>query len=548
MAKKKAQFILSIGDEGAILTYVQGGAVLQRLYAPTANYGDTQPFLDAFQSDPKAPISMLVDVMDQSYLQQTLPPVSPLSVNNIIKRKMERDFAAEDLKGALKIGREKEGRRDWKYLFVTLSRSPQLDAWIDLVLDVPNRFEGIYLLPVEAENFMHTLQRSVYGKPKKDEQVGSGAMWQLLVAHTKVGGFRQVVLRNGKLIFARLAQPIGENQPEVVAGNIEQEISVTTEYLKRLSYSPDQGLDVIVISSDAVKKVIDATTIQARSTRIYSPYEVAQLIELPQAAEAGDQFADVLLAAAFSSAPKHLLKLESERQKELNRLYEGMMAARVGGGLLTVGSIAAILYYGASIPGAQSDISDLQQKTNVAQQELAVIKEQESKLPDSLEKMTDLVSLHQQLNDLGLEPDATLYQLQALGAWKEKVLLREIVWQSNKSVLSADNSSQGNGADKSESLKIELTLDMYGTEVGSREFNDKIDALTEELKRILPGYTVKLTGERPGNFNKTTDFSLDDASRDPIYEKPYYGVVYELTATADTISAQQQPANGGAGA
>jgi hypothetical protein len=548
MTSKKTQFILSIGDEGGILTHTRGGEVLRRLYAPTANYADTKAFIEAFESDPKATISMLVDVMDQSYLQQTLPPVSPLTINNLIKRKMERDFAAEDLKGALRIGREKEGRKDWKYLFVTLSRSPQLDAWIDMVLELKNPFSGIYLLPVEAESFIRDIHQSIHGKPsKKDPGLGSGAKWQLLVAHTKVGGFRQVVLKNGKLIFARLAQPIGENLPEVIAGNIEQEISVTAEYLKRLGYTDDQGLDVYVITGEAIKAAIDSKSIRATSAAVYSPYDVAQLIGMPEAAEQGDQFADVLMAAVFAATPKHLLRLQSERQKQLNSMYDGIRAAKVGGTVVTLGAIAASAYFGVLIPGAQDEIESYQQQIRMADQDMEKIREEEGKLPDSLEKMTDLVSVHKQLNNMGYTPDQFLHQLAALQNWQEKVLLRDVDWLSEKNALSSGNSAAGGFGNTDvppEELLVKLTLDMYGTQVGSRAFNIKIDALTDQLQKIFPGYEVKLTGERPGNYNKTTDFSLDEESRDPIFNLPYYSVVYELKATSETINAAQQNGNG----
>lgn len=535
MAGKSGKFILSIGDEGGILTYVQGKAVVRRYFAPSPSYSDTRAFVEAMQADPKAPISMLVDVMDQSYIQQSLPPVSALSINNLIKRKMDRDFAADDLKGALQIGREKEGRRDWKYLFVTLSKTPQLQSWLDLVMELPNQFEGIYLLPVEAENFIHRLQDGIKGgagKKKKTPADDGEPKWQLLVAHNKVGGFRQVVLKNGKLMFARLAQPIGDNQPEVIAGNIEQEISVTIEYLKRLGYSEDQGMNVYVIASEYIKAAIDTSNINATAAHILSPHEAALAVGLDQATEAGDQFADVLLAAAFATARKRLLKLETKSQEHLNKLYSGILAVKAGGGAITVGAVAAAIYYAVLIPGASSDISDYEQQIRRAEAELEKVKEQEKNLPDNLEKITDLVAMHQLLNELGFTPTGALQAVERVDTPENRVYLQEFKWEVRDSILTQRGQSGGRGNDnaqkKNESLSMTLGFDMYGTEVGSKEFNTRIDAFTAELKEAFQGFEVQMRSERPGNIDRRTDFAVGQERRDPILEKPFYTVSYEI--------------------
>lgn len=564
MAKKKGKFILSIGDEGAILTYMQGKAVARRMFAPSANYSDTRGFLELFEGDKDAPISMMVDVMDQSYVQQSLPPVSSLSVNNLIKRKMERDFAADDLKGALQIGREKEGRRDWKYLFVTLSRSPQLESWIDLVIDLPNRFEGIYLLPVEAENFMHRLRDGLKGKPAKKPKVkkpkkgeapapeaeaapqppvpvaanSDDAAWQLLVAHNKVGGFRQVVLKNGKLIFARLAQPIGDNQPEVIAGNIEQEVSVTIEYLKRLGYSDDQGMDVYVITSEYIKASIDRGNINASSAYILTPYEAARKIGLEAVAEPNDQFADVLLAAAFATAKKRLLKLETAEQQKLNKLYGALLAVKGGSVVATLAAIGAIGYYGLMIPTAQEEIENSQRQIRSAEQDLARVKELEKNLPDNLEKITDLVAMHQLLTNLGLSPDEALRRIGMIEIPGHKLYLQSFDWSTANSVLAAPAGNQprtrntDNTNASGETLSLKLSFEMYGTSVGSEDFNLRIDDLMSQMRSIFAGFEVVYTGQRPGNEGEDEIIDLQkERARDPILDMPFWPVSFEITGT-----------------
>lgn len=551
MAKKSAKFILSIGDEGGILTYMQGKEVVRRLFAASSNYSDTRGFVELLGSDSSAPVYMLVDVMDQSYIQHTLPPVSPFTINNLIKRKMERDFSANDLKGALQIGREKEGRKDWKYLFVTLSQSQHLQSWLDMVMEQPNRFVGIYLLPVEAESFILRLREAVTGEKagKKKKGGDSGTPdWQLLVAHNKVGGFRQVVLRGGKLIFARLAQPVGDNQPEVIAGNIEQEISVTIEYLKRLGYSDDQGMNVFVITSEAIKQSIDAENVQATSTYTMTPHDAALRMGFEAVTEPQDQFADVLMAASFATAKKHLLKLQTPNQENLSKLYTGIKAVKWGGIGITAAAVLAAGYYAFLIPQTSGEIEKFEQQTRMAEQELEEVKEQEKSLPDNLDKMTDLVALHQQLNNLGIQPLAALEHF-SQSREGYTVMLSNVDWSVTNTIVSgaAQNTRGGNpDEENAETMELTLEMDMYGTEVGTQRFDEMVEEYTKKLEAAFAGYTVELTSDRPGMQDKTTDFVLGEDEIDPILEMPFYPLTFDISG-AGPAETEGEQADGAVG-
>ena len=109
---KAGHFVLIIGDDGAILVFMQGNTVVRRLFAPSPRPDHTSSIVDLIQSNPTVPISVLADVIDQQYVRHSFPPVSTFSVNNLVKRRMERDFQAEDLTGMLRLGRDKSGRTE----------------------------------------------------------------------------------------------------------------------------------------------------------------------------------------------------------------------------------------------------------------------------------------------------------------------------------------------------------------------------------------------------------------------------------------------------
>src|SRR4051812_47909467 len=108
---RSSKFVLFAGDEGAILIHMQGSSVLKRLFAPNPEPDSTKAFRDLLAAAPQVPLFMLVDMIDQSYVRHDLPPVSALSINRLVKRRLDRDFGVDDLKGAVRLGREKGGRR-----------------------------------------------------------------------------------------------------------------------------------------------------------------------------------------------------------------------------------------------------------------------------------------------------------------------------------------------------------------------------------------------------------------------------------------------------
>lgn len=553
---KKTKFILTVGDEGAILVYLDAGKVVRRLFAATPDYTNTRAMIECFEADPKAPIFMLVDVMDQSYIQQTLPPVSSLSVKNLIKRKMERDFAKEDLKGALQIGREKEGRRDWKYLFVTLSHSPQLQAWIDLIIDLPNAFKGIYLLPVEMENFIFSLRSAMKGKKLKKGKHDEGeAHWTLMVTHNKVGGFRQVVLKDDKLIFARLAQPIGDSKPDVIAGSIEQEVSVTIEYLKRLGYNPDQGLELFSITSDAIKANLTPSSFQASQVHLLTPFEASEHLKFEGVCEPNDQFADVVLSAAFARARGHLLKLETEQSKKLHQYNAAIMGARAFGGIAAVASLATVAVYGFQIPVKQSELEDMKQRQRLIQQRLDELKRiEETVLPEDLDQITEIVDLHSYLDDLGMMPTTTLAKLRDFLVGKN-VLLMQTRWQSSETIASKNGVGSGSAAARGrgrapqaaadteevvQPVELQFTLNVFETQRGTKGFNEYVqNELNPALREAFPDYAVRLNTGLPGiQEGDQLSIGLNPESIDPLLSQESFTLDYTLTMPKSAAGAQ----------
>lgn len=490
------KFILFVGDEGAILVYLEGGKVVKRMFAPNAEPQNAKSLLDLLHAHPTTPVYMLVDIIDQSYVRHDLPPVSSMSVNKLIRRRLERDFAPDDIKGALRLGRDSTGRKDWNYLLISLARTPQLAQWLDMAEGLPNRFKGIYLVPVEAQHFILSLAREV--REEKDENLSD---WQLLVSHNKVGGFRQVVLKRGQLIFTRLAQPIGETVPEVIAGNIEQEVLNTIEYLKRLSFQDQAGLNLYIIVSQEIKNAIDPTKFKVTSVDIFTPYEVANRLKIEHAALPGDHFGDVVLAAKFGLAGKPVLRLSNPALVRLNILHNARLALRaaciIAGGALLLYSASAL--YNAY--GLNNKTQELQKDKAVAEQRLAGVREQAKTLPADIDQITDVVSIYELFSKEDHLPFDVLAQMRP--ALEEGVLIKSINWQGPVFM-------DPNAATTASPYPVTLLMD-----VEFNKYTDSVDTFIaasnrffERIRAALPNYDLQYS-KLPGTIAETEEMQVD---------------------------------------
>ncbi|MES2985014.1 MAG: hypothetical protein V4735_07500 [Pseudomonadota bacterium] len=327
-ATRSRRFVLIIGDEGAILVFLHGTKVVRRLFAPSPQPSHTEAMVELMRANANVPFLVLADVLDQQYVRQSFPPVSSLSVGGLVQRRLDRDFQAEDLKGYLPLGRDKTGRKEWNFLLISLAKTPLMAEWLNLVVELPNPMSGVYLAPVEAANYLAALNRQLSGaKPQP---------WQLLISHNKVSGFRQVVFNENRLMFTRVSQAIDDAIPAVIAGNIEQEIINTIEYLKRLGFNENSDLDATVIISQDVIDSLDLNRFGFARVQVLTPLDVAEALQLEQAALSADRFGDVVMAASFGTTKKPVLAFSTAYLEKLNKIYKARIGIRALAALLVV--------------------------------------------------------------------------------------------------------------------------------------------------------------------------------------------------------------------
>lgn len=290
-------------------------------------------------------VTVLFDGNDQTYRKEEgIPKLSPIDRPRYVKRKLELAFPAYPIRASLEIKKTKKKKRASKqndkpeektgpsYLFVALPETEQVDRVSDAMLDAGVPIGGFGLLPVESSKLVAELAEKVFaGKGRKSR-------WALLVGQHETGGLRQIVVKEGNLALTRLTptSDAGPSGPGWVEDAV-RELQATTNYISRFGYSPEDGLDVMVICGDIEKQFFKPAEIGIPHFQCLNLNEAMRHIGVKASGNEKVNYADALHAAWISKNGR--LKLPV-RVPSLHRVMAPRLAASIGTIVLGLGVLA----------------------------------------------------------------------------------------------------------------------------------------------------------------------------------------------------------------
>lgn len=469
----KLKIVIIIGDNGTIVSLLDGKKLLQRLFVASTETEDSHSFSTFLSKYNEVPIYILLDTIDQTYTQQSLPGVSSMSIGKLVKKRLERDFAESDLKGAIQIKRQDGGRRDWLYMFVSTPQSESLLSWIELITKMNSRIMGIFLLPLEMERFVKNLNKIIF---KDDKEKSS---WQFLVTHNKSGGFRQIITHNGSVVFTRLIRQGKDTLPDILAGNIEQEIFNTIDYIRRLSFDDHEEIDVIAIVSKEIKKGLKTTNIRGRNLLVYTPFEIAEKLGFVDVATLEDKFSDILLTANFINS-KVKLKLNTKLTEKLQTLHTIQKYI----GVLCIGvipfTLAFIGYFLYQIIGISSEIEIKEKVKMQVDRELSAFSKTDSLQIEDIEKIADSVAVYTSINENKVLPLKMVKKM--IDSQKGYAFTESINWSVNEK---SKSNSAGN------QVTFVFNMNFYNSGSNIDELFRNFDEFTSRIRENFSDYSVE---------------------------------------------------------
>lgn len=468
--------MILLGDSAIVMMVMSGNKILERHLA--ASTAEGQELLKAIlRRYPNATNTLFLDTIDQNYSKQVLPSVSALNINKLVSRYLDKEYKKDDLKGALFLGREKTGRKDWNYLFMAVPKVDPFASWLNFLLEQRNALRRISLVPVEASIFAGKFNKVFHREvPHAD--------WQLFVFHNRVSGFRQVVFHKGRMVFSRLVEQGIETVSEVIAGNIEQEVSNTLEYLRRLSLQDEDPIDIYACIGNEIKNHMSEDKIRGHGMHLFTPYELAEILGIKNGIEIEDRYSDIIFLASIA---KHrpILALHSIESKKLLMLHRLLNSFK----LITASALPIMLFYtlvqAMSFITLNKDLTFLE-KNHTRVEKLWKVKEKETlgAMTAESQLITDMIALYQTLaGDKADSPFSLLSRLALIN--RDGIMIQSIDWKAT----SIPVEQQVNGIKRN--IDLTFRLDFIITDRSVETLFNRFDTFMTALKKAVPEYTVE---------------------------------------------------------
>lgn len=216
---------------------------------------DGRRYFDRYlKESPKLTTYMLVDVVEEEFRQDKVPHVRGSDHKSVIERKKNRMFRDTPYFHAEVQGREEEGRKDDRVLFMALTNPDIIEPWIRLLDDNKVPLAGIYSLPQVTRIILKNLE-----KPPSDHQ--------LLVSLQSISGLRQTFFQKGKMKISRLVG-LPRYGTEPYAPIINEEVELIQRYLNSLRLiDTDNPLDIYYLGDRALLDELDRIQTDSQSMR-----------------------------------------------------------------------------------------------------------------------------------------------------------------------------------------------------------------------------------------------------------------------------------------
>ena len=176
-----------------------------------------------------------VDTVDEDYRFETLPHASGGDRKQLVERKLKQLYRSTPYFSATLQERDKDKRKDDRYLFCALTNPELLAPWLKAIEARELPLAGVYPLP--------TVTAAALAKLKLKSP-------NLLLISKHIAGLRQTFLKNGRFRITRLTQMRGSGD-RTIDRSFAEEVSNTRMYLDALSVTTaDETVQVVILDQD----------------------------------------------------------------------------------------------------------------------------------------------------------------------------------------------------------------------------------------------------------------------------------------------------------
>jgi len=202
--------------------------------------------------------SLLVDLVEEDFRQESVPHLRGSERGALIRRKLEQHYRNTPFRQAITLQRQSGGRCDDDMLFSALTNPALITPWLNILQAHYIPLSGIYSIPNVSVRLI--------------QDIAPGCV--LLLSWEKSAGLRQTFFDAALLRFSRLTpMSIGDS----FGATAETETARTQLYLKNLSLlPPGQALNVSIICHADQRSELEAHLTDDNETH-YTYLDIGEL-------------------------------------------------------------------------------------------------------------------------------------------------------------------------------------------------------------------------------------------------------------------------------
>ena len=333
--------------------------------------------------------------------------------------------------------------------------------------------------------------------------------WEIILSHNKSGGYRQAAFQDGNIIFSRMIENFHTQDADVIAGNIEQEIENTMEYLSRLGLEEKDSIDLYIILCSEVSAHIRSTKFKVDNVSMYTPFEFSKILDIPNSSSQKDKFTDPPILGFMAKSGAKIITVNTVNTQKINNY--ALIVRTVKSALLAAIPIVLILKLtmGYEILTSYKEIKKLKtetkKSTSAFSNALKLQKKEASSIETdiSIEQINEIVDIYTLLSQNILSPIDFAYKFASITPKAAKI--NSIDWEFKDPILFNLTKAKAEkvpfvAQERYHEYNLRFNITLQDDNFTLEGLNELYSEYSQNISRIFNKHKVTVS-ELPKNFS-----------------------------------------------
>jgi hypothetical protein len=465
------RFILLIGDEGLLCVRYPQTETPPPFFIHTGDEEGFDLLRTLLAKHAHTPIILLADTLGQDFRCETLPAgLNRFDRIKLIRRRLRQAFPHSRLSASFNLKSDRT-----RVMLAGIGKEDPACIWLErLAASGKRRPPRLCLLPVESAGIVTQLM----------PEAATG--WAMLVSRQRTGGFRQIVVHKGEMVFTRLTPALPPDAgAQEIAEVLARDIHASLGYLGRLGLANGNALQIAILAVPEGRENLRDKKLPVGSLKILSPHKAAVQLGLPFLPQTDDQFGDLLHAGWIARQKRPRLCLmphdmrKAQQTAAIRRWGLRLAAMAMILALATTGLRASDLI--ATVMQSRNEAAHLSNLRNMLAQK------QEAEAPETAPLGRLRAALERK----------RIYTQPTIAPWNVFVSLRNGLGDSARLVRLDWQDDSGKPADEALTIDVRLTetpdVTALSKETSKQDIVGRFHRIADNLTHAAPEYIVEVT-------------------------------------------------------